>query len=1026
MKKLLSLTLAVMMLMAIMPTVLVSAQDEPSSYWIDRDAESGYVGNYTLISNGETSTSKKMTTGDLSDACVTDTQEENENSASTIQESAAADDDDVVLMTLPTEDAEKPAADTKATNQTHRVGESSYWYYLADAYQMYEDYVSVRGTTFTCRAAGEYCYIWAETHTESASIQIPTSEAEALAAEFDRVYASVINSFGEFDTASGDTKVNILVHNLSEGISSYFYKFEFESLGNNGFQYMFHVDNSSTMVDSGGNWDVTAGFEPMLSAFTDMVIYLRAREKAPVWLTQVLRQAAIGNVYGETATEKRIENWTEATSAYTNGKSLYDWEKSNLDLDPTYHYMFAQYLKAQYGTYEIFGNLLDLYAAGTDPTGATFIPQVLQGTALEGKTLAETIEAYRIALVVKDDKAGSMYGFGGNEIFNNIPVNCYTGTGLELQGGAAVLVQNLESGIFTPPADAHADLGYVGIATDLEALPSVHCVIFWDTDGTILKEQLVFTGDDAIPPADPYHEGYTFIGWDTDYTNVQESLDITAQYEEGETYHVITMVNEDDNVEIGTLRVIRGFAPDLSEKPVRSGYAFLGWYDENGDPFDTTKPVYDDITIYARWIPAVTMYAYTFDGYTFSSFSTEDPSAFTSHSNIDNNLRFLYAGAYLNGNIYGFNDLNNFVKIDAETYESVIVSEGATTNSDIYRCLDMTYDYPQRIMYISYIDIQGQGHIGSVNLETGKITSVATTATYYMGIACNKEGALYAVLPDGLFVSVNEETGRYNMIGDTGVSLTFDGTVNFTAITFDYDTGRLYWPAMDGETEETYLYLIDTNDGSVINLGRVAEDYQLHALYIPYTYDVNTYYTVNFVDYDGTILSTQRVIEGGDAQAPEDPVREGYRFVGWDTDFTNVQSDLRVVAQYEALAAYTVTFADWDFSVISTQTVYEGHDAVAPEDPVRDGYTFVGWSVDFTNVQSDLLIIAQYVEGTIEYELGDCNRDGTVNTGDAVAVLRHIAEIIVLDDVQLQLADFNGDGVVNTGDAVAILKACVA
>ena len=57
---------------------------------------------------------------------------------------------------------------------------------------------------------------------------------------------------------------------------------------------------------------------------------------------------------------------------------------------------------------------------------------------------------------------------------------------------------------------------------------------------------------------------------------------------------------------------------------------------------------------------------------------------------------------------------------------------------------------------------------------------------------------------------------------------------------------------------------------------------------------------------------------------------------------------------------FTVTFRDWDGTVIKTEQVEPGASATAPADPTRTGFTFTGWDVDFTNVTSNLVVTAQY------------------------------------------------------------------
>ncbi len=123
-------------------------------------------------------------------------------------------------------------------------------------------------------------------------------------------------------------------------------------------------------------------------------------------------------------------------------------------------------------------------------------------------------------------------------------------------------------------------------------------------------------------------------------------------------------------------------------------------------------------------------------------------------------------------------------------------------------------------------------------------------------------------------------------------------------------------------------------------------------------FNLNTY-TVIFLDWDGSELSSQQVEHGSDATAPPDPSRVGYTFTGWDVDFTNVTTDLVVTALYQ-INTYTVIFLDWDGSELSSHQVEHGSDATAPPDPSRVGYAFIGWDVDFTNVTSDLVVMALY------------------------------------------------------------------
>jgi len=123
-------------------------------------------------------------------------------------------------------------------------------------------------------------------------------------------------------------------------------------------------------------------------------------------------------------------------------------------------------------------------------------------------------------------------------------------------------------------------------------------------------------------------------------------------------------------------------------------------------------------------------------------------------------------------------------------------------------------------------------------------------------------------------------------------------------------------------------------------------------------YTINTY-TINFVDWNGETLKTQAVTYGSSATAPANPSRIGHTFTGWDIDFTSVAANLTVNALY-TINSYNVTFVDWNNAILDAQIVDYDASAVAPANPSRVGYTFLGWDSEFSNISGDLTVTAVY------------------------------------------------------------------
>src|SRR5690554_886532 len=98
----------------------------------------------------------------------------------------------------------------------------------------------------------------------------------------------------------------------------------------------------------------------------------------------------------------------------------------------------------------------------------------------------------------------------------------------------------------------------------------------------------------------------------------------------------------------------------------------------------------------------------------------------------------------------------------------------------------------------------------------------------------------------------------------------------------------------------------------------------------------------------------QEIVENGKVSKPENPTREGYRFLGWYVadddevyDFnTPVVSDLIISARWEEIEYVTVKFnLDGGVPTIADKVIEKGEKVEKPANPEKDGYIFLGWFI---------------------------------------------------------------------------------
>ena len=380
-----------------------------------------------------------------------------------------------------------------------------------------------------------------------------------------------------------------------------------------------------------------------------------------------------------------------------------------------------------------------------------------------------------------------------------------------------------------------------------------HAVRFLDVDHSVLLEQPVAEGHAAMLPPEPQREEAAFTGWSADTSNVQQDMDVLALYD-----------GLSDKL---TVNVIAG---------------------ENGtvDPLGETACFYDGelkLTIQPN------------EGY---------------HT------------------------------------DRVLV------NGEITACEDNTLTLE---------------HIRS----NTTVTVLFARNTYTVSLADGLTGNVFAALPveygeDAVLPEVTPWHEGYHFTGWSadGRNITADCTItanyeqnSYTVRFVDYDGTELsVQTVLHGEAAE--LPASPAREGYTFvgwsgDVSAVTGDMTVTALYAVKTC------TVFFTDWDGTVLKTQEVNYGEAAEAPQAPSREGYTFTGWSGDYTNITESRILMAQYERLS-FTVRFVDYDGTELSSQSVFWGEAAAAPEAPAREGYTFTGWDADFSNIRKDLTVTAQY------------------------------------------------------------------
>ncbi|MBO7234879.1 MAG: InlB B-repeat-containing protein [Paludibacteraceae bacterium] len=441
---------------------------------------------------------------------------------------------------------------------------------------------------------------------------------------------------------------------------------------------------------------------------------------------------------------------------------------------------------------------------------------------------------------------------------------------------------------------------------------------FVNEDGTVLQssqvrefEMPVYNSDTLPTKATTAEYTYTFAGWTPDLMPVTADATYTATYNETKRSYQIRFLNY-DGTELQSSLIEYGTMPEYTGKtPTRPSTA---QYNYN---FDAWSPevvsVTTDADYTANFTSVIRQYTVTFldwDGTELSKQLLDYATPATAPAD-PNREGYTFKGWDKDfSNVQS--DLTVTALYEQNAVEPPIPDEAITIRLDPKSCASWS------TVYLYAWD--------------AKQTPIAGA---WPGTKINKDS-------DGWWsYTFDNKITNVNIIWNNGSGAQTVDITNVTAST---------------------CYKLNTQSGNKIQATVVDCQEEVTPIY----------FTVTFQDWNGIVLKTEQVEQGKSATAPANPTREGYTFTGWNKDFSNVQSDLTITAQYKKNITYfTVTFLDWDGTMLKTEQVEQGHGATAPADPTRKGYTFIGWDKDFSNVQSDLTVTALYEQNAVEPPIPD-------------------------------------------------------
>ncbi len=439
-----------------------------------------------------------------------------------------------------------------------------------------------------------------------------------------------------------------------------------------------------------------------------------------------------------------------------------------------------------------------------------------------------------------------------------------------------------------------------------------YTITFDSNGGSDVPSQKYKFGDEVVAPEDPTREGFEFVKWNPELPETMPAKNITvvAEWKAVVVTKELTIDANGGEFDDGTNVKTKDFAvgEEIKDLPVpeRDGFEFAGW---TGIPEDGKMPA-EDITIKAEWTPVATPeydieYYYAVDGALYTTLTFEEGEAIVHPAGPSvEGLTFKgwvdADGKELPETMPG-EDLKAYAQFDVNTYKVTYIVDGS-----VY----MQYD----VLYQAEVPVPADPADSATRLFAGWEPEVAAvmpaydltyTATWvgapepdeYTATYLRHNGETHAkyVLEEGDAIPVPAAPQRFGYVF-VGWEPEVPDTMPGHDMVFKpkYEVDKAFVTVIIGGT----VIAGGVIAGSIIG-GNIAAITGISIVggiivIVGVVELVKHTHTVTYL-VDGEIYKSYKVVEGTKIPVPADPVKDGFKFEGWDPEVPERMGDKDLV-----------------------------------------------------------------------------------------------------------------------------------